>query len=100
YKNLDIILVNDGSPDNSLKICENFASMDKRIRVISQKNKGLSGARNTGIREAKGDYIFFIDADDYIEEKMIESFVEIVNKLNPDIILSNILQYQKGNEVH
>ena len=61
YTNLEIICVNDGSPDNSAKILEAFAKKDSRIKIINQENKGLSGARNTGIESATGDYIVFLD---------------------------------------
>ncbi len=97
YQELEIILVNDGSPDGSLNICNDYAQMDQRIKVITQDNKGLSGARNTGIISAKGEYISFIDADDRVEESMIESYVNVAKEYNPDVILTNIYQYHKGN---
>ena len=65
YKNLEIILVDDGSKDESGKLCDELATRDERIRVIHQENKGLSGARNTGIDNAIGEYIIFVDSDDY-----------------------------------
>jgi glycosyltransferase involved in cell wall biosynthesis len=65
YKDFEIILVDDGSPDDSGKLCDELATRDKRIRVIHQENKGLSGARNTGIDNATGEYIIFVDSDDY-----------------------------------
>lgn len=70
YQNLEIILVDDGSPDNCGAICDEFAKKDDRIVVIHQKNKGLSGARNTGLENATGDYIGFVDSDDWIDEEM------------------------------
>lgn len=72
YKNLEIILVDDGSPDNCPKMCDEFAKNDKRIRVIHKKNGGLSDARNAGIENCKGNYVFFIDSDDYLELNAIE----------------------------
>ena len=73
YKNLEIILVDDGSKDNSGKVCDEYALKDSRIKVIHQKNQGVSVARNAGLRIAKGDYIGFVDSDDYIETNMYEN---------------------------
>ena len=66
FKNFELILVNDGSNDNSLNICKKYIEIDNRIKLISQINKGLSAARNTGLRYAKGNYICFIDSDDFV----------------------------------
>jgi len=73
YQNLEIILVNDGSTDKSLEICEKFKENDNRIIVINKENGGVSSARNKGIDSASGKYIIFIDADDYIEKEMFET---------------------------
>ena len=62
----EIILVDDGSPDNSPRICDEYASLDKRIKVIHKMNEGLGMARNSGIEIAQGDYITFLDSDDYV----------------------------------
>lgn len=80
YKNLDIILVDDGSTDGSGDICDRFAAEDDRIRVFHKENGGSSSARNLGIREAKGEYIGFIDSDDYIEPDMYELLANAVAK--------------------
>ncbi len=72
YENIEIILVDDGSPDNCPQICDEYAKKDERIRVIHQKNKGLSGARNTGIDNAQGEYLIFVDSDDTVEPTMVE----------------------------
>jgi glycosyltransferase involved in cell wall biosynthesis len=82
---LEIILVNDGSTDNSGEICDQFASIDKRIRVIHKKNGGLSDARNKGIESAKGDFIGFVDGDDFIEPKMYETLYNLNIKHSADI---------------
>lgn len=88
YKNIQLILVDDGSTDKSGKICDEYAmkyesNMD--ISVIHQKNRGLSAARNVGIDIAKGKYICFIDSDDYIESNMLENLYEIIKESNSNI---------------
>lgn len=79
YKNIEIILVDDGSPDDCGKICEFYAEKDKRFKVIHQKNKGLSGARNTGFLSATGSWIMFVDGDDFIELNACEKLSELIN---------------------
>lgn len=79
YKNIEIIIVDDGSTDNSGVICDNIALSDARIKVIHKKNGGLSSARNYGINTAKGEYIFFIDSDDFIEKNTIEILLSFFN---------------------
>ena len=82
YQNLDIILVDDGSTDGSGSICDRFATEDSRVRVFHKENGGSSSARNFGIKEAKGEYIGFIDSDDYIEPDMYELLAGAVEKYN------------------
>lgn len=77
YKNLEIILVNDGSTDNSGKICEEYALNDERIKVIHKENGGVSSARNNGLRLLDGSYVSFVDSDDYLENNFIEKLVEV-----------------------
>ena len=72
YKNLEIILVDDGSPDNCPAMCDAWAEKDSRIRVNHKENGGVSSARNTGLDTATGDYITFVEADDWIESDMLE----------------------------
>lgn len=76
FKEFELILVDDGSPDQSGKICDEYARNDNRIRVIHKKNGGLSDARNAGIAVAQGDYFGFVDSDDYIESDMYEELLE------------------------
>ena len=89
YKNLEIILVDDGSPDNCGKICEDYAQKDSRIIVIHKENGGLSDARNAGIDIAKGKYITFIDSDDYIEPEYVELQYRTIIKDKSDIAISS-----------
>lgn len=85
YKNLEIIIVDDGSKDNSGKICDELEKKDDRIKVIHKENGGLSDARNRGIKIAKGSYIGFVDSDDYIKEDMFETLYNLNKKYNSDI---------------
>lgn len=80
YKNLEIILIDDGSPDNCGNICDEYAKKDTRIKVIHQENQGLSGARNSGLNIAKGEYIYFIDSDDYIKKNTLENMIKYSEK--------------------
>ena len=81
YKNIEIIVVNDGSMDHSLDIIREYQAKDSRINVINQRNMGISEARNNGLAIATGDYLCFADSDDYVELDMIE---ELVNKITTD----------------
>lgn len=85
YKNLEIILVDDESPDNCPKMCDEWAKMDSRIKVIHKKNQGLGYARNTGIDSATGEYIYFVDSDDYIAMDTIELAYKAAAENNADI---------------
>lgn len=86
YRDLEIILVNDGSPDHCLQIAERYAEKDDRIKVISQDNGGLSAARNTGLSAATGEYVSFIDSDDWIEPDMFEELVSYIHRYPADIV--------------
>lgn len=85
YNQLEIILINDGSTDNSGNICDELASKDKRIISVHKKNGGISEARNAGIDLASGEYLFFLDGDDYLENNTIEVLVHILEKNKADI---------------
>ena len=93
FKDFELIIIDDGSTDGSGKICDGFAASDNRIRVIHKENGGLSDARNTGLRNVNGDYVVFIDGDDYIEPG---SFAAISGKLGkrmePDVLVTKIRQ--------
>lgn len=96
YENFELILVDDGSPDNCPKICEDFAKKDSRIKVIHKENGGLVSARQSGIKEANGDYIFNLDGDDAVCPDALESAYEIINKTNADIVSFCYKRYQNG----
>ncbi len=85
HKNLEILLVNDGSRDGSGQICEDYAARDSRIRLIHQENQGLSGARNTGIRAATGKYITFVDSDDAIHRDMVRYLLKLMKGHHADL---------------
>ena len=89
YGDLEIILVDDESPDNCGKICDEFAKKDTRIKVIHKKNGGVSDARNQGTKIATGDYIMYVDGDDYIELSACEELTNIIEENNADIVCYN-----------
>lgn len=88
YQNLEIILVDDGSMDHSGQICDHYAALDPRIAVIHQKNQGLVRARKAGLQQAQGEYIGFVDGDDYLEPGMYTALMEILLKENVDFVHS------------
>ena len=87
YKNLEIVLVDDGSTDLSAKICDEYKKIDSRIKVIHKKNGGLSDARNFGIDNCTGEYICFVDSDDWIEKEMIKTLIENIVDTKSDIAI-------------
>lgn len=93
YKNLEIILIDDGSLDNSFKICNYFKNKDLRIKVIHKKNEGVASARNDGLKNATGKYITFVDPDDYVTNDYIKYLYELLIKTNADIACCNF-EYQ------
>src|SRR5690554_917151 len=89
YRNFEVILVNDGTTDLSASIAEDFVRVDERFKLIHQENKGLSGARNTGLKEAKGDYVFYLDSDDILEDTALELLVNAAVKYQADVVQGN-----------
>lgn len=98
YKNLEIVLVDDGSNDNSGNICDKWKGIDSRIQVIHKKNEGPGVARNEGLKIIKGGrYVTFVDSDDWIEIKMYEHLIEIAIETNSDIVgCASVVDYQNG----
>lgn len=92
YKNIEIILVDDGSTDRSGVICDEYAKKDKRIHVIHNQNEGVSSARNSGLRHAKGEFVLFVDSDDYIEEELIEICVKSFKTKQVDMVIFNYIK--------
>ena len=97
YKDLEIIIVDDGSTDGSDAVCEEYAK-DSRVKVIHQKNHGLSAARNVGLDIARGDYIAFLDSDDVYLPDMIQTMVEGIQKSQADVVVCGFIRvYSKKN---
>lgn len=99
YRNLEIILVDDGSPDNCGNICDEYALMDSRVKVIHKKNGGLSSARNAGIEICRGSFISFIDSDDFVSPYFIEMLYKGVQQYNADVVtFSSAFNFMDGDD--
>lgn len=97
YADIEIILVDDGSEDGSGQICDRYAERDNRVKVIHQENAGVVAARKAGVRAAKGEYVSFIDSDDYIDEGMYQRLIKVVEETQADIIsFGCIREYATG----
>ena len=92
YRDLELILVDDGSPDNSGQMCDAYAEQDQRVRVIHKENGGVSTARNVGLDAAKGDYITFVDSDDYIDACMYEKMMAKAVMQNCDVVMCDCVK--------
>ena len=97
YKNLEIILVDDGSPDRCPQMCDEYAEKNSRIKVVHKKNGGLSDARNVGMAVATGEYISFIDSDDYVSDDFFECLLDVMNKENSDIAECSVVKLYEDN---
>lgn len=102
FQDFELILVDDGSPDNCPKICDEYKEKDERVRVIHQENAGVSEARNTGIEAANGEWIYFVDSDDWIELNACEILIRDAKKTGADCIMSDcvIRQNQYERRIH
>lgn len=100
YKNLEILLVDDGSPDGCPALCDAYAKKDKRVRVVHKKNGGISDARNAGVAESSGQYIAFVDPDDYVESDYIEYLYSLIKKYNCKMSLcQHTVKFEGGREI-
>ena len=100
YKNLEIILIDDGSTDNSPQICDKWGEKDNRIKVIHKENEGVSSARNIGLDSANGTYIGFVDSDDYIDKQMYKLLLESIHKNNSNIAICNYYISEKNQKYY
>ena len=99
YKKLQIILIDDGSTDNSGEICDSYQAKDDRINVIHKENGGLSDARNKGLEIAEGDYLAFVDSDDFIAEDYVEYLLRILEKYNADVSVCSKQNFNAGEVI-
>lgn len=99
-KDIEIICVNDGSTDNSLKILEEYADNDSRIKIVSQQNGGLSNARNNAIKNATGEYIGFLDSDDWVSLDFYENLYNAAKKYKADIACTNLLRVSEEKQIY
>lgn len=97
FDDFEIILIDDGSTDGSARICDNYSKRDKRIIVIHQANKGLSCARNAGIEKAAGDYLIFLDSDDYLDSDALLNLGLLIGEEAYDLIINRCNQYDESN---
>lgn len=99
YTNIEIILVDDGSPDNCPKICDDYAKKDGRVSVVHKQNGGLSDARNAGLKVATGEFILYVDSDDYIDEDACQRLIDVASNCSVDIIVGGAVVHNgKPNE--
>lgn len=101
YENLEVLLINDGSSDGSLSICEEWAKKDSRVKIITEKNQGVSAARNVGINNATGSYVAFVDNDDWLRPEMYETMLGLIESEKADVAVCKFInvdeQYNRVN---
>ena len=99
YRNIEILLINDGSKDLSGEICDKWAKKDSRIKVFHKENGGLSDARNFGINKCNGEYLIFIDSDDFINKDMVKKLLKLSQENEADIVQCEFLKFKNENEI-
>lgn len=97
YKNWELIIIDSGSSDNTLQVCNAYAEKDNRIKIVARKNSGVSASRNAGLKEAQGEYVFFLDSDDVIHPKLLETLVNAMDKTCAKISGSSVLSIRQKN---
>lgn len=99
YKNLEVICVNDGSPDNCLQIMQKIAAEDDRLIVVDQNNQGVAAARNNGLSHVTGDYVAFVDSDDFVHPEYFSSMIRCMKKKNADVVICGAQTFMEEDEV-
>ena len=97
YKNIELIIINDGSTDNTLEVCKKYEN--NQVTIINKENTGVSKTRNVGLEKAQGEYVFFIDADDYIQEECIENMYEKAKEYDTDIVKCDYMQFDDNGKI-
>lgn len=100
YQDIEILLIDDGSTDRSGAICDRYAKIDSRIRVIHKKNGGLSDVRNTGLLQAVGTYLMYVDGDDYVSENYVETVVSCASKYHADVVIFDFEEIEEDTGRH
>lgn len=100
YKNLEVICVNDGSPDNCLQIMQKMAKSDERLIIIDQENQGVSMARNNGLKRATGEFIAFVDSDDFVHPEYFRSMMRCMKAKHADVVICAAQQFRDGDKIH
>ncbi len=99
YREIELVLIEDGSTDTSKSICEQYTFTDNRVKLFSQKNQGPAAARNNGVKQAQGEYIFFLDADDFIDKNSIKILSDAARQHRPDLVMGNFSKQENNNRI-